>query len=420
MKRIGASVRFTVLFTLLLTWSASGVHAFCGFYLAKAEADLFNDASKVVIARNGNATTITMANDYRGDLHDFAMVVPVPEVLKREQIAVRAPELIDRIDAYTAPRLVEYPDFGSCARDLPAPLGDNERIRTANSLGVSIEAEYAVGEYDVTILSAKESRSLEVWLLANGYKIPQDAVTPLANYIAAGTKFLVARVNLTAAARNTGRFLRPLQISFQSERFMLPIQLGMLNASGPQDLFIFTLTHKGRVRIANYTTQNLPTDLAIPYFVRESFGAFYKGMFDRMVKDNGRRAVYLEYAWDMNWCDPCAADPLSVSELRALGVDWIADEQTTTNKGQVFVTRLHIRYDKESFPDDLELEVTEEQANFQSRFITTSPAPPKCISPDDQSYMSELKARNQTQASNLARITNWSIMSILEKMRMMR
>jgi hypothetical protein len=28
------------------------------------------------------------------------------------------------------------------------------------------------------------------------------------------------------------------------------------------------------------------------------------------------RAVFVEYAWDMGWCDPCAANPLSADELR--------------------------------------------------------------------------------------------------------
>ena len=33
--------------------------------------------------------------------------------------------------------------------------------------------------------------------------------------------------------------------------------------------------------------------------------------------------VFLEYAWDMAWCDPCAADPLSTDQLRKLGVFWL-------------------------------------------------------------------------------------------------
>jgi len=43
-------------------------------------------------------------------------------------------------------------------------------------------------------------------------------------------------------------------------------------------------------------------------------------MFKQQVKKADMRAVVTEFAWDMNWCDPCAADPLSFEVLRSLGV----------------------------------------------------------------------------------------------------
>ena len=45
-------------------------------------------------------------------------------------------------------------------------------------------------------------------------------------------------------------------------------------------------------------------------------------MLKQQVKKADMRAVFTEYAWDMNWCDPGAADPLSFEELRSLGVFW--------------------------------------------------------------------------------------------------
>ena len=62
--------------------------AFCGFYVAKADTELFNETSKVVIARDGPRTILTMANDFSGDVEDFALVVPVPTILTQEQIQV--------------------------------------------------------------------------------------------------------------------------------------------------------------------------------------------------------------------------------------------------------------------------------------------------------------------------------------------
>lgn len=46
---------------------ASSARAFCGFYVAKADASLFNKTSQVILVREGNRTTITMSSDFEGD-----------------------------------------------------------------------------------------------------------------------------------------------------------------------------------------------------------------------------------------------------------------------------------------------------------------------------------------------------------------
>ena len=66
--------------------------------------------------RDGDRTVLTMANDSRGDPKEFALVVPVPTFLEREQIHVAERALIEHLDAYSAPRLVEYHDPDPCAR----------------------------------------------------------------------------------------------------------------------------------------------------------------------------------------------------------------------------------------------------------------------------------------------------------------
>ena len=87
---------------------APAAWAFCGFYVAKADTKLYNKASQVAIARDGDRTILTMANDFQGEVKDFAMVVPVPTVLQKEQVRVTEPKIIERLDAFSAPRLVEY------------------------------------------------------------------------------------------------------------------------------------------------------------------------------------------------------------------------------------------------------------------------------------------------------------------------
>ena len=95
---------------------AGVAQAFCGFYVGKADANLFNEASQVIVVRDGDKTVVSMLNDYKGELKEFAIVVPVPAVLQKGQINVGEKRTFDRLDAYSAPRLAEYYDPNPCDR----------------------------------------------------------------------------------------------------------------------------------------------------------------------------------------------------------------------------------------------------------------------------------------------------------------
>jgi hypothetical protein len=408
--------------------TAPGALAFCGFYVAKADAKLFNQASQVVLVRHEDKTVITMANDFRGDPKEFALVVPVPTVLEHGQIRVGDRALIERLDAFTAPRLVEYFDPDPCARPLPAtaPGGRTElsmarrdqAAERARGLGVTIEAQYTVGEYDILILSARESAGLETWLRDNGYRLPAGASRVLGSYLKQGMKFFVARVNLEEQAQLGFTYLRPLQIAFESPKFMLPIRLGTVNADGPQEMFVFALTRRGRVETTNYRTVRLPTGMDLPPYVKAEFPSFYRAMFAEQVRREDMRAVFLEYAWDTSWCDPCAADPLTPEELRKLGVFWLGESRDSGGRmrGPVpvntFVTRLHVRYDAARFPDDLVFQETADRANFQGRYVLRNVFTGEASCEAGRRYRESLRARAEQEAATLASLTGWPIEDI--------
>lgn len=435
------SICRTILAIAIATTLVSGAdraQAFCGFFVAKADTKLFNKASKVVLVRDNDRTVLTMVNDYQGDPKDFALVVPVPTVLKKEQIHVASVSLVDHLDAYTAPRLVEYHDDNPCHRYLmedmaragAAPAAPQGALKKSEAeLGVKIEATYTIGEYDIVILSAEQSSGLETWLKQEGYKIPDGAGPVLGSYLKQGMKFFVAKVNLKEHSKLGFSFLRPLQMAFESPKFMLPIRLGTVNANGTQELFIFTLTRKGRVETTNYRTTKIPSDEEIPLYVKDVFPEFYRAMFDTAVKKEDMRVVFLEYAWDMGWCDPCAADPLSASELRELGVFWMPKTPASPAPrpwggiapmppgGQdVFVTRLHVRYDGTKFPEDLQFQETSDRTNFQGRYIMRHPWTGSDECDAAKEYRKQLRARQEKQAQTLAYLTGWEMDDIKEKM----
>ena len=217
-----------LIFVLSFSW-VPNAWGFCGFYVAKADTKLYNQASQVIIARDGSRTILSMANDYQGDVKDFALVVPVPVVLQQEQVRVGDPAIIKRLDDFSAPRLVEYFDSDPCE-----PFSTTTQLRGAaifslearvseleeRTFGVTVESRFSVGEYDILILSAKESNGLEAWLRQNGYKIPRGASALLRPYIRQNMKFFVAKVNLEEFEKGGSQFLRPLQMAYESSKFM--------------------------------------------------------------------------------------------------------------------------------------------------------------------------------------------------------
>lgn len=416
----------TALVTVLVTTTAQ---AFCGFYVARADTSLFNQASQVVLVRDGDRTVITMANDFEGDVDDFAVVIPVPTMIQREQINVGDRAVIQHLDAYTSPRLVEYHDGDPCvlyerlemaSKDSDLPRTAAQLKRSARSKGVTIEAQYTVGEYDVLILSATQSNGLISWLNDNGYKIPRGAKRVVDSYLKQDMRFFVAKVNVEKQGELGYQYLRPLQVAYESHKFMLPIRLGTLNAKGKQELYVYALTRTGRVETTNYRTVKIPSNMDIPEFVDGEFADFYRAMFEKQTMKENERAVFLEYAWDMGWCDPCAADPLSAQELRQLGVFWLGD---TPQRGKrslqpqaqnVFVTRLHVRYDAEHFPEDLMFQETGDRSNYQGRYVIRRPWQGEA-SCDISDYAANVRERQEREAQQLANLTGWDVADIRDK-----
>jgi hypothetical protein len=143
--------------------------AFCGFYVSGAGGQLFNDASMVVLMRDGTRTVLSMQNNYRGPVENFALVVPVPVVLQKGNVTTLPREAFTRLDELTAPRLVEMytevcPPPMRAARMAGAGAAKSDDEKMPRDLGVKVEAQFNVEEYEIVILSAENSLGLEIWL----------------------------------------------------------------------------------------------------------------------------------------------------------------------------------------------------------------------------------------------------------------
>src|SRR6476469_7328982 len=135
----------------------AAAHAFCGFYVSGSGEKMFNDATNVVLMRDGTRTVLSMQNDYKGPLADFAMVIPVPVVLKEKDVKTLPKDVFDHTDSLGSPRLVEYWEQDPCNMIDPTSTTqgitlDRNYIRNMPVPGrtfegsVRIEAQFSVGE----------------------------------------------------------------------------------------------------------------------------------------------------------------------------------------------------------------------------------------------------------------------------------
>ena len=354
---------FAAVLAVGATWLAVPVSAdaFCGFYVNGGDAPLFNEATVVVLAREGERTVLSMQNDYEGPPQDFAMVVPVPVVLHEKDVRTLQPSVFEEIGTMSAPRLVEYWEQDPCAerrryKDEKKDGKKDDGVKAepaedSEAPKVVVEAQFAVGEYEVVILGATDSRALEGWLRAHHYRIPDGAAQVLRPYVAEGMKFFVAKVDVEQVRWKDGRaVLSPLRFHYDSDTFRLPIRLGMLNAKERQDLVIHILAPRQRYAVANRDNVVIPTNLDVDAEVEEDFAGFYAALFDRVVAEHPG-AVVTEYAWTATDCDPCPGPPLSAEVLATVGADLLE-----SGTDELVLTRLHARYDASDPGEDLVFE----------------------------------------------------------------
>jgi len=328
------------------------VRSFCGFFVAKVDAEMFNNRSQVAIAHQDNQTTYSLAFDYKGEAEEFALILPVPVVLKKQDVRVISPKLFQRLDDFTAPRLVNY-DYN------PALRGGGTRSRFP-SQNVRVIESFTVGEYDIVILSATESNSLENWLRINRYKIPRGAAKYLQPYINRKLFFFVVRVNLEAQEKLGFQNLRPLQFTVKNyPQIILPFQLGKINSEDTQNIVVYFLSETGRAEVSNYENVMIPSDFDVPLNIESKFSEFYRELFTSTIQATNKKIVVIEYAWDTGFCDPCNTIPLNSQELNELGM----------NREQAFITRLHLQYTKNTYNRDLEFTITSDKTLYQGRYI---------------------------------------------------
>ncbi len=320
---------------------------------------LTSEATQVVMMRFEDITVQTLQNRYEGPLENFALIVPTPEILGEEDVKTLKPEVFDRVDQATAPTLTEYWQHDPCE---PVPgfddvnldnegAGENNAIDTTQppqdrEPGVIVEAEFAVGEYNIQILSSEDGILLEDWLIDNGYRIPEGASKYLQPYIDGGMYFFVAKVDVSKVNFvDEKAVLSPLRFQYQTPDFTLPTRLGMLNSEGRQDLIVYTIG-ASRYEAANRPNATIPTNVPLLSQANSDFPRYYDELFEKTLDSYGSDTAITEFAgqaWQIQ------------QDIMSLGGDAIVEIYPESQDlfWNATLSRIHLRYEKDTVGEDL-------------------------------------------------------------------
>lgn len=327
-------------------------HAFCGTYVGPLGEELTNAQDQVILARDGERTTLTLAPDATGTTRSFGMILPIPEILTVEDVRLVDAALFSVFGAWSAPRLVSYTCDDFYGRDESDADADSDSDSDTDSAGVTVEASFSIGAYDLSVLSADGAGSLSPWLEARGFVVPPAADPILQAYIDGGQFFLAAQVDLDDLP--AGGALPPIQLSYDDPGFVLPIRLGTTVSAGLQDLYVYAIADGTTVAVANYPEAAVESDCMVPpdtspadHHAAALDAAFAQGIWLQ------------EYAWSTDGCDPCASDPPTADDLAEAG-------STAANPT---LTRLHLRYTPDQITQDLALYPTNQLSYQQIKYI---------------------------------------------------
>jgi hypothetical protein len=388
--------------------------AFCGAYVGGVDETPTNQQSTIVLARTGEHTILTLYSDSQGADADFGLLIPVPSDVDADDLRLVERAALDRLDAYTAPRLVAYscedfysPDVdpniatqkdhhqGSSTTSSSSGCGssgggssswtpvdsdpwwepDDADTGAVDSdppswvdtgTGVIVEEEFDLEEYTAAVLTAPDAAGLQVWLDENGFSAPDETTLLLQEYINQGSSWLALRVNADIA----GEWPSPLQLHYESERVSLPLRLGTSASQGLQELVLYVLADGGaRYGISNYDEAPEPQSECMLHDTSWYLDAIEEttGLPDNPAEALERQVSGLawttEYSWAGGKCDPCpTGGPLTSEDARSFGLTavWTVPH----------VTRLRLRYTPDAVPMDPVFYDTGVTDPLQRRYVT--------------------------------------------------
>ena len=259
----------------------------------------------------------------------------------------------------------------------------------------------------------------------SGYRIPPARGAALGSLHRAGHEVLRRQGEPEGAEGAGFSYLRPLQMAYESKKFMLPIRLGMANADGPQDLVVYTLTRKGRVETHQLPDGEAARDMEVPLFVKEEFADVYQAIFTEQARrERGRRRVLPRVR--LGHGGGATRVPPTPSPAEELSRGW-APSGSTTPRGRPRApivprglrrssSRASTSVTTGAFPGRPRLPGDGRPHELSGAVRPAAPVPGTDAVRSGPTVSEELRERRRQEARTLADLTGWNLDTIRGRM----
>ncbi len=317
----------------------------------------YNPTSAVFLVRDGTKTILTMETAYQGPSKEVTLLIPVPQVVARDQVRTIAGSVFRNLDRRTAPTVKHV--WPACRRvRRPRPMaraasadgfgggGGGSRIEAIEQeYSIDVVDEWEVQEYDITLLGAEQSTGLLRYLTEQAnLELPPSADAVLRSYIESDFRFVLAKVDPARAHRLGDRMmLSPIQIEYDSDQLQVPVRLGTLNSPGEQELLLYVLAKDGRYELANRPNVTAPSELQL----EESAAGNVAELYNSLMNETFRRtpgAAVTEYAHNLG-------SKVGRFHVQSFGIPSDREarrvEEAGGRRGRWTLTRIRHRYGKD-------------------------------------------------------------------------
>ena len=272
MSRTELALAFGLTLIMVMSLQIAPAHA-CGGLFCAASAPVNQAAERIIFSKNADDTvTAVVQIQYEGPSEEFAWVLPVPGI---PEVRVSSDMAFARLQQSSNPSYTFTTEVeGRCKRRRGSDSASSAGVPSADfggaggaggqgGSGVDILASGSVGPYDYVVIrpdtSFEQVGDIVVqWLTTEGYDVvppggnPDDIADLLGGYMLDGMNLLAFRLT---KGNSTGT-IRPIWITYESERPMIPIRPTAVAANDDMGVMVWVLGESRAVPV-NYKALEL-------------------------------------------------------------------------------------------------------------------------------------------------------------------